>query len=627
MDLDRVLRGLDAQQRHAVTIDAAPLAIIASAGSGKTRVLTARIAHRIATATALPSHVLALTFTRDAAGELRRRLRRFEIREPVEAGTFHSIALRLLRDRALARNEPAPTVATDRMRLVREVVTELRLGVEPAAAMAELDWARARRLAPGQYVDAVRSERRRTQLAPDRFASLSERYGAVKRSRGVVDFDDLLERCLTAMEQEPMFADVVRWRFRHLFVDEAQDLNPLQHALLEAWRGGRDDLCLVGDPRQAIYGWNGADPRVLAEVEHEFPGITVVHLSGNYRCTSNVLEVGRAVLASVPMSDDSESRQGDGPAVEVRSYDTDADEAQAVADDSRRRLADGTGSVAVLARTNDLLAPIARALEARSVPVRRAGGRSPVDLVIAEAARCRNRDQLAVWADEQAVSDDPVRRRVAEEADRFLAAQERGAFRAWLDRHDTLNDLAGDHHLPGVELLTFHAAKGREWDSVTLVGIEAGLVPHGSAVSPPQRAEEARLLYVALTRASRHLAVTHTRQRNGRVASESPLLTAIRDAARPAEAVAPPAALMARRTPDRYADVRAWRTGVARIAGIADNAVCSDVVMRSLVDDPPADHEELAKRLGLSVEAVNRLRPLPRRVPAPDDRTPRAASR
>ena len=192
MTADRIIAGLDSRQREAVTTEAAPLAIIAAAGSGKTRVLTRRIAYRIASGSADPRHTLALTFTRDAAGELRRRIRHLDISEPIETGTFHSIALRLLRDRALTNGAAAPAIAPDRMRLAREVVTETRLTCEPAAALAELDWARARMVAPADLVAASRAVRRRPALNGEQFVRFADRYAALKRRRGVVDFDDLL---------------------------------------------------------------------------------------------------------------------------------------------------------------------------------------------------------------------------------------------------------------------------------------------------------------------------------------------------------------------------------------------------------------------------------------------------
>src|SRR3954452_16630415 len=140
------------------------------------------------------------------------------------------------------------------------------------------------------------------------------------------------------METDDAFRSLVRWRFRHFFVDEAQDLNPLQHAVLEAWRGGRPDICLVGDPRQAIYGWNGADPSTLAEVEERYPGVTVLALTTNYRCTPQVVRAGAAASAAGGLDDDTRSDRRDGLAIAVREFESDGDEAIAVARQVRSAL-------------------------------------------------------------------------------------------------------------------------------------------------------------------------------------------------------------------------------------------------------------------------------------------------
>ncbi|MFT3853268.1 MAG: UvrD-helicase domain-containing protein [Ilumatobacteraceae bacterium] len=611
MDADALLHGLDARQREAVTSTAAPLAIIAAAGSGKTTVLTRRIAHRIATGTATAGHTLALTFTRDAAGELRRRLTALDLRQPIESGTFHSVALRLLRDRALARHETPPRVAVDRLRLVRECLTELRLDASPSAAISDIDWARARLVPPERYEELSRRARR-SAVPPSRFADLARAYERLKRRRGVVDFDDLLERALQAVRGDAVFAEVVRWRFRHLYVDEAQDLNPLQHELLESWRGGRADLCLVGDPRQAIYGWNGAESTALTEVERYYPGVTVVALTTNHRCSPQVVRAGAAALAGGGHGDDTTSDRPDGPAVEIRGFASEHDEADAVT----RLVLDALGrhhpgDVGVLARTNDQLAAIERRLESAGVPTVRAAGRSPLDVALADAYRAGNRDQLTAWADTALADPDDVRRRVAEEADRYLVASEPGGFRAWVESRRPFDDLVAPP-ADAVAMLTFHAAKGREWETVVVTGVEDGLVPHGSATNAAQRAEESRLLYVALTRARRQLTITHAEQRNGRPASPSPWLDAVRDAGSVDAPTAPPPTLGVRRAvEDPLAGLREWRRRVARVAGVPEVAVCNERVLRSLHDDPPTDVAALAERLGMSITAAARLRPLP----------------
>ena len=162
---------------------------------------------------------------------------------------------------------------------------------------------------PTSYERQSRAARRRGAVPPARFADLAAAYERLKRRRGVVDFDDLLDLNLRAVETDAAFRALVHWRFRHFFVDEAQDLNPLQHALLEAWRDGRPDICLVGDPRQAIYGWNGADHTTMTEVERVYPGVTVVSLSTNYRCSPQVVSAGAAALRASGQRDDTASNR------------------------------------------------------------------------------------------------------------------------------------------------------------------------------------------------------------------------------------------------------------------------------------------------------------------------------
>ena len=612
MTADRLLVGLDADQRRAVESTAGPLAIVAAAGSGKTTVLTRRIAHRLARGDAETRHVVALTFTRDAAGELRRRLRQFDIREPIEAGTFHSVALRLLRDRALTRNESMPSVAQDRLRLMRECLTELHLAIEPYPAMADIDWASARRIPPSEYERQARQAHRRGVVPPARFEELAAAYARLKHRRGVVDFDDLLALNLRAMETDEAFRGLVRWRFRHFFVDETQDLNPLQHALLEEWRGGRPDICLVGDPRQAIYGWNGADHTTMTEVERVYPGVTVIGLTTNYRCSPQVVSAGAAALVAGGQRDDTSSNRPDGPPLRIESYATEAAEATAIASIVRANLHKYTpAAMAVLARTNDQLVAIERALGGAGIVTQRAVGRSPLEVGVAEAYRCTSREALAVWADEQFAHTDPIRRRVAEEVDRFLSSQEPGGFRSWVEARTPFDDLDVDDHDGAVAVLTFHAAKGREWPLVVIAGAEDGLIPHSSAMTAAQRAEEARLFYVAITRAIDQLVITRAETRRDSPTRPSPWLEAVEATIADDQPVAPPQSLITPPTIDPLAELRDWRKHVARAACVSELTICSDFVLRTLLERPPANADELAERLGLTRLAAARLRPLP----------------
>ncbi len=474
-----MLADLDVDQRRAVTTDSQLVAVIAGAGSGKTRVLTRRVAYRVATGTADAAHTVVLTFTREAAGELRRRLPRLGLGERVTAGTFHSIAQQLLRQRWIDLDEQPRTIVTDRRRIVRDVMGPSDLD----EVVDELDWASARGVDADGYDAAVRRGERRTNVRVDRVVAAMTAYRREKRKRGVIDLDDLLSLAIEAMDSDAEFAAATRWRYRHVLVDEAQDLNPLQHRLVDSLRSGVDDLFLVGDPAQAIYGFNGSDPTILRDVSDRFPGIEVVRLPVNHRCTPQIVQIGARALRAVEHDDEIESARPDGELVAVVRHDDEAAEARWVASVIARldpTLA-RTSRVAVLARTHAALAPVREALTDRGIPIRRVidGPGSPLAPLLASAARFKDSNLLRRWAHdlrEQAESVDDPAVEVGAAVLAFLRDQPTGdgmAFRTWV----TANDPFGRQQ-PGVELQTFHAAKGREWHTVHVVGCETSLVPH-----------------------------------------------------------------------------------------------------------------------------------------------------
>ena len=552
MDADGLLEGLNADQRDAVTTEAAPLCIIAGAGSGKTRVLTRRIAHRVAAGTAEPHRVLALTFTRKAAGELRSRLGGLGLRDGIAAGTFHGIALAQLRTRWLERGEPEPTLLDRKFALVARNIPR-RSGqreVNPLDAIGEIEWAKARRIAPQDYADEALHHNRRPPLPGREMAAVYERYEQDKAKRGLVDFDDLLVLCERALVSDPQFAATQRWRFRHLFVDEFQDVNPLQFALLRAWLGDRTDLCVVGDPRQAIYAWNGADAVYLNEFARHFPGAELRELRDNYRSTPQILAVANAVIAErevgAPLRP---NRPPDEPPVIVE-YANDANEARGIA----RSVRDNHGpsrpwsDQAVLARTNAQAALIADALGRVGIPHRVRGGAALTAQPEVKEALRRLRGARAPFAVALADLEAEVSGRFAEETETGEALptdegegpqeteqqEQRRAnlaalvqlgndylgldpsasaagFVQWLNAAARSEDAGGG--TDAVEVATFHAAKGLEWPIVHVAGVEAGLVPIGHAKTPDAEAEERRLFYVALTRAERVLRLSWAAER------------------------------------------------------------------------------------------------------------------
>ncbi len=587
----RLLAGCDAEQSEAITTQARPLCVLAPAGSGKTRVLTRRIAWRVNEGTASAQYVLALTFTRKAASELRGRLSRLGLAEPATAGTFHAVALGELRRLAAERERPAPVVIASKARLLAAAAGQ-DVGHDRAmlADLAfEIEWAQAQCLTARDYPRAATKCGRPSQCDPLVVAKVWKRYERDKQRRGVLDFDDLLLRCANELHNDPDFAASARWRFRHLFVDEYQDVNPAQLRLLDAWLGENDDLCVVGDPDQAIYAWNGSDPRALIDFPQRHPGSQVVRLAVNYRSTDVVQAVassvlrGEATLAVGPAAGEGPSepsaepgralptghpRPG-GPARPIVVYETDADEALGVVAELRRARSPGApwSSLAILARTNSQLVLFERELQAAGIPFRSGGGRA----FLARPTVRRALDRLTspsgapgfrAWVEELAgLGPAPAVRAQDQESDRLDAPAATGDFAEVAPIDDDLAELAalGLEYLrsdsspsaggflswletslrsdpprqvgDAVDLLTFHRAKGLEWRVVFVTGLEEGLVPIAHARSCEAVAEERRLLYVACTRAMDDLRCSWARERSfgGRrsVRKPSPYLAAI----------------------------------------------------------------------------------------------------
>jgi DNA helicase-2/ATP-dependent DNA helicase PcrA len=530
---DELLEDLTAAQRRAVTVEAAPLCVLAGAGAGKTRVLTRRIAHRAATGDLDPAHTLVITFTRKAASELGDRLAALGLRERVQAGTFHAVASAQLRRWWADRGVTAPTLLDRKARVLGPLAAGRPglAGIPVAELAGHLEWARARCIDAEHFEEAVAGGRRSLPVPAAAVASLYRRYEDDKRRRGLVDFDDLLARCADAFDADPAFASAQRWRWRHVFVDEFQDVNPLQHRLLLAWLGTSLDLCVVGDPHQAIYSWNGADPRILDTVGERWPTTTVVHLDDNHRCTPQVVAAAAAVLGDAGAR--LRSTRADGPAVTVRSWSSDRAEAEGVAAAMAEARAGGLpwAEMAVLVRTNAQVTAIADALERAGIPHRAPGRAALVEdpAVTAVVAAWRRAPGTLV---QTAVADLSLQLTASGGAghgdgDDGSAA----AISALIDLARSYEGFEGPSTVGGllawataagadrpgpaaaVTVCSFHRAKGLEWAAVWVCGVEAGLVPIGRAQTHAATDEERRLLYVALTRAGRLLTCSWARTR------------------------------------------------------------------------------------------------------------------
>jgi DNA helicase-2/ATP-dependent DNA helicase PcrA len=642
---DPLLDGLDPEQREAVTTRAAPLVILAGAGSGKTRVLTRRIAWQSRHAHVQPEHVLAVTFTRKAAGELSSRLVQLGVRRQVAAGTFHSIALAQLRQRCADRDQAMPRLLDRKVPLLAPMLPGKgrERGLLASEIASEIEWAKARLVRPEGYVKAAAAARRTPPKPPAQVANWYERYELEKRRRRMVDFDDLLWWCADALENDARFQATQRWRFRHLFVDEFQDANEAQLRLVRAWLGDRPDLCVVGDGNQAIYGFAGADPTFLTAFGRHFPGATVVRLRTNYRSTPAIVRTATAVL---PADDAAAVRavRGDGAAPTITMYGTDEQEATGVA--RAVRVARGAdrrwSSVAVLYRTNAQSAAFEEAFAADAIP-----------FTVRGSARFLDRPEVKVALEELQVRSREGRGRpfeaelaeltagaadASEERQEHVAALARlgreylqvdgGAgsyegFVAFLEAALRGGDDGSVASGDAVELLSFHRAKGLEFSTVFVCGLERGLVPIVHADTPAELDEERRLLHVALSRAEDALHLSWARKRTIGLRTytrdPSPWLVEVERAlgvpagAEPAAGGARKEALARARDtvtrarrgrpdagglhpapdPDLFAALVEWRRNLARASGVPAYVIFHDSTLEAVASRRPRSPSEL----------------------------------
>ncbi len=557
----QILAGLNEEQRAAVTSDAKVLVIRAGAGSGKTRVLTRRIAYGAATDSLDARRVLALTFTRKAAGELNHRLRQLGLRQSAAAGTFHAIALAQLRQRWEQRGETAPTLLDRKVGFVARLVPRANDRTTPFDLVTEIEWAKARRILPEQYAEAARIADRKPPFEPERVARIYEDYEAAKAKRNLIDFDDILILCGRQLQRDRNAAEAFRWSFRHIFVDEFQDVNPLQFALLKMFVGPDPDLCVVGDARQAIYAWNGADSSYLDGFTSHFPGAGEVALHQNYRSTPEILRCASAVL---PAQDALTPTRPSGSTPSISSHLDDRAEARAIARSLRNAHTSKTRwrDMAVLVRTNAQVALLADALADADVPINARGDGKLIDRPeVLDAIDQMERLGLPLdaglddLAHRLAVADDATdetdstadesnlpseRRSVLEAFIRLgrdhVAIDPTSSVRSFVDAVKAGSNETAVASGDRVDVTTFHAAKGLEWEVVHVAGMERGLSPIGHAKTDDAIAEEHRLIYVALTRARRDLHVHWAQERRfGDRQSKrnpSPLLDVIGAAAR-----------------------------------------------------------------------------------------------
>lgn len=539
-----VLAGLDSEQRRVATTFGAPVVVIAGAGTGKTRALTHRIAHGAAIGAYQPNAVLAVTFTARAAGELRTRLRELGL-PTVQARTFHSAALRQAQFFwPRAYGSQLPPVSDERASMVAAAARKVRLAPDAGQLrdlLTEVSWAKVSNVAPAEYAAlALAAGREVAGISSADIGKVLGAYERVKSERGVIDFDDILLCTVALLGEHTDIAEEVRATYRHLLVDEYQDVSPIQQTLLDLWWCDDGDNCVVGDPAQTIHSFAGASPEFLTGFLAKHRSAELIRLVRDYRSSPEVVGFANRVssankIGAVTLQSQCET----GAMPQILACATELDEADLTAKWLIEQHEAGIPwrELAVLYRVHAQSPLFEAALVEAQVPftVRGADGfyqRGEIRQAIGELSASAQRDparpavefcravlQRLGWTEQAPTGQGRVRERWESLSAILALAEDMAGSRPDADAAGLAVELeqraAAEHPLnpDGVTLSTLHAAKGLEWAGVALVGVQEGTLPFSLANSPAQVAEEARLFYVGITRAKRALLLTWSRAR------------------------------------------------------------------------------------------------------------------
>ena len=640
---------LNPAQREAVEATVGPLCILAGAGTGKTRVISRRVAYAIATGAVHPGHVLVVTFTDKAANEMRERLAALGF-PGVQAQTFHAAAFRQLRYFwSRLSDSRLPDVLASKAPVLAPLQRSLPGGYKFTAIKDladELEWAKARRLDPSTYQAAVEAMGRTPPIPGDLFAGVFRRYERAKERAGRIDFEDMLVRMLEGFETREDVAEEFRGQYRWFSVDEYQDTNPLQQALLEAWLGDRRDLAVVGDEDQTIYTFTGATSEYLTGFARRFPEARVVRLEDNYRSSPEVLALANRLLAGTPGRGPGAGKRlvatrPSGPEPSVAAFESAEREVKALVAEVGRLAGAGVDpdEVAVLVRTNAQIPPFEEALAAAGIRYqvrgelfyRRTEVLRAIGVLRSRAARAAGGglvDALeAIWFERFGFRRD-------EEPDGEEARQRHASLVTLLGIAERVGDEAGiagfleemgrraaqeaEGTGGGVNLLTYHRAKGLEFDAVLLPAVEEGLLPIRQASTPAEVAEERRLLYVGLTRARVHLWLSWAARRagpSGREQSRKPSRF-LDDLVPPGSGRVRPRAVASGMTRTGRASVRAdgplaeqlraWRRKRAEADGVPAYVVFNDRTLAALTERLPRSRGELLAVEGIGPSKLDR---------------------
>ena len=530
------LDGLNEGQRQVATTFNGPVCVLAGAGTGKTRALIHRIGYGVAAGHYRAEQTLALTFTQKASGEMVSRLRKIGV-EQVSARTFHSAALRQLQHFwPKLTGGFLPDIMASKASILVHVLEKLRIAVDQAVLRdlaAEIEWRKVKALTPEGYQQAVISGVRKvpTGFSVEDMLDMFDGYERAKEERKRIDFEDVLLLAVGMLESEPGVVSQVRERYRHFLVDEYQDVSPIQQRLLDLWLGPSKDLCVVGDASQTIYTFAGATSDYLLGFAEALPEATVIRLETNYRSSQTIVDVANRVIAGAPGALHLVSDQDDGPRVEVVKATTDEEEAAAIARHLGALAKNGVplGDMAVLHRYSAQMLHTEGALRQAGLSVYLSGGtrffdqphikravmeirgaavagvqgsvsQVVTDILYGVGYQAKEPDhqgaERSTWEDLRALIE------LAEQSDQVMTVTE---FSEELTRRSSAHD---EPDRDAITLATVHAAKGREWPVVCVVGLTEGNFPISYATTEAGVEEERRLFYVAVTRAKHTLVLS-----------------------------------------------------------------------------------------------------------------------
>jgi DNA helicase-2/ATP-dependent DNA helicase PcrA len=553
LNSEEILAALDDEQRAVALASRGPVCVIAGAGTGKTRAITHRIAYAASIGVMDPQKVLALTFTARAAGEMRMRLRSLGV-PTVAARTIHSAALKqLLYFWPQVFGGRAPDLLTTKTGFITQAITRAdlqgTLSITSRELMrdiaSEIEWAKSSQVVPEDYVNESSKRIQKPRINPEQIAQVYSAYMSLMKQERAMDFEDVLLLTAAMLEEEREVRERVQDQYRYFTIDEYQDISPLQQRVINAWLGSRQEICVVGDPAQTIYSFAGATPVFLNTFTQRFPDAEVIRLTSGYRSTPEITLMANSVLRSASMGQELVAQNDHGARPTVAAYKDESAEIAGVVRDVGKLLSEGAPAqeVAILARTNNQLNSIEKAIAAAGLPYQVRNNERFFDRTDVREFLKGVRTASVIptegvyWLDELRTLAQPFLTgssidgiagllhlaRELDADDSFAPKTLRAYLREVEDRVQQNNPPT----MPVLTLATLHAAKGLEWERVFLIGVSESILPFDSGNTGPDNQsaidEERRLFYVGITRAKKDLRMSY-RGEPSRFLRESGLL-------------------------------------------------------------------------------------------------------